>query len=116
MKALLINSLTREITEVEGNFQDYKEIAKFLKCDYIETAHNYENNDAIFVDAEGLFNHQDTVIGNENYRWTAFKVADSHQECFVGNGILVGHTNSGNSKDAKTKMEELKSQITFLYI
>jgi hypothetical protein len=106
MKALLINSLTREITEVEGNFQDYREIAKFLKCEYIEGAHTYDNNDTIFVDEEGLFNHQGT----------GFEVADSHQEFFVGNGILVGHTNSGNSRDAKTKIEELKSQITFCYI
>jgi len=104
MKAILIDSTLKQIYEVEGNFQDYREIAKFLNCQYIEGATTFENQDTIFVDEEGLFNNHNT----------AFKVAGSHQPYFVGSGIVVGHTIGGNSRNVKSTIEKIEKLIKFL--
>ena len=53
MKAILIDSVNREVKEVEIG-KGIDEMYKFLQCDCFTIASYLDKQDAIFVDDEGL--------------------------------------------------------------
>ena len=102
MKAILIDVKKRDIREVEvSGLQDwYKEIG----CELVTTALNLNESDSIMVDDEGLF-----FIDNDS---SFFSVKGGHQP-FIGNGLVVGCEDNGESTEPCVTVDDLKKIIKF---
>lgn len=101
MKAILIDSINKEVKEVEIG-KGIDEMYKFLNCDCFTIASYLEKNDAIFVDDEGLMNGPDVFFTYEG----------SHQP-FAGNGLIMGCDDMGESVDCKITLDEVKKKVNF---
>ncbi len=104
MRTLHINAETQTITETECNGLADEQAAVGGN---IESAHYFENGtDRIMVNEDGLYSlPQDTG-------W--FFVEGAFNP-FKGNGIVVGvNEDTGETIDAQTSLEELKSKIKFM--
>ena len=102
MKAILIDTVNRTVTEVDAKgLQDYY---RLLNCEMIEVAIHLGNEDVIYVDEEGLF--------KQGTSYFTFKGA--HQP-FKGNGIVVGTDNdSGETIDCKSDLDTIKRSVRFV--
>lgn len=102
MKAILIDTVNRTVTEVDAKgLQDYY---RLLNCDMVEVATHLGNEDVLYVDEEGLFK-QDT-------RWFKFK---GGSQPYKGNGIVVGtNVRTGNTIACKSDLETIKRCVEFL--
>jgi len=89
MKAILIDSINREVKEVEIG-KGIDEMYKFLQCECFTIASYLDKQDAIFVDDEGLMNGTDSFFTYEG----------AHQP-FAGNGLIMGCDDMGESEDCK---------------
>ena len=105
MKGILIDVENEQIKFVEVG-KDIDAIYEQINCDCF-TVINIENDDVIYVDDEGLFKL------NEDSKF--FYLEGSHQP-IVGNGLILGTDDEGDSVDAKSKLEDIKDRITFLTI
>lgn len=101
MKAILINSEKRQVSEVEYN-GDYKEINRLIGSEVFCIGAYLPNDDCVFVDDEGLLKEPKFF----------FKVP-SYPNPLAGNGLVLGTNGFGESTSAKSKLEELKKQILF---
>jgi len=101
MKAILINSKTKEVKEVEMG-KDYREIYKQLECELFTIGAYLDKEDAIFVDDEGLMNGTDVF----------FTFEGAHQP-FAGNGLIMGCDDEGESVDCKVDIDEVKNKVKF---
>jgi hypothetical protein len=82
-----------------------KDWYKHIGCSMVEVAHYFDNDhDSIMVDEEGLF----TMDNNSKF----FSVVGGHQP-FIGNGLVVGVDNRGNSVDPCISVEEVRSKVKF---
>ena len=104
MKAIFINTKDRTITEIEGQFSDYKEINKVLESRYMTHALELKGRDCVFVDDEGLLDET-----QDNF----FYYEKGHQP-FAGHGIILGHDKKGNTADVKISLDEVKSKVKFM--
>lgn len=104
MNVILIDTENQTIKSIElkGKLQEYYNLIG-NGCNLVEIAHRFENEDVIFVDEEGLFNDHKFgfVIGGNPY---------------IGNGIVVGTTENGESKDCVSTEDEIRNQIFFTSI
>jgi hypothetical protein len=102
MKAIFINAVIGEITEIQIE-NDWREIAPKIGngCKYFETPFRFENDDVIFCDEEALI-HQ---------RYKGFFMIN--QQTIAGNGLILGMDKIGVSVDAKSSLEDIKKQIFF---
>jgi len=109
-KAYLIDVNAETVTLVnvdKVNGHCLTSIYKFLDCSCMTVATQYDNGDAIFVNDEGL------LTQNEESKF--FEVEGAHQP-FIGNGLLMGSDEEGDTQDIKTDFEEFKRKIKFLSI
>jgi hypothetical protein len=101
-KAILINVEAQTITETTiGHYSDiYKAIGN--GCNTFECSAELENGDTVFVDENGL-NHDPKgcfIMTNWGYP-------------LVGNAIILGSNEEGESVDCQSTVEELKAQVKF---
>ena len=101
MKAILIDSINKEVKEVEIG-KGIDEMYKFLNCQCFTIATYLPKDDAIFVDDEGLMNGTDVFF--------TYEVA--HQP-FAGNGLIMGCDDEGESVDCKISFTEVKDKVKF---
>jgi len=103
MRALKINSELRIIEEVQIN--DWREISKAIgnNCDTIAAPVQFDNNDTIYVDDEGLFHPFNGGYMFENWSYP-----------IVGNGIIQGTDDEGESTEPITTKEELEKTIIWV--
>ena len=101
MKAILIDSINREVKEVEIG-KGIDEMYKFLQCECFTIASYLDKQDAIFVDDEGLMNGTDSFFTYEG----------AHQP-FAGNGLIMGCDDMGESEDCKVDLTEVKNKVKF---
>lgn len=101
MKAILINSETCQVTEVEytGNWES---ISTWIgnKCDTFTCVQLYENGDTAYVDDEGLFNGTITAFKHENY-----------PDPLVGNALILGTDETGESVDVSTPLSQVQKDV-----
>ena len=101
MKAILIDSINKEVKEVEIG-KGIDEMYKFLQCQCFTIASYLPKEDAIFVDDEGLMNGTDVFFTYEG----------AHQP-FAGNGLIMGCDDEGESVDCKIGLTEVKEKVKF---
>ena len=101
MKAILIDSINKEVKEVEIG-KGIDEMYKFLNCQCFTIASYLPKEDAIFVDDEGLMNGTDVF----------FTFEGAHQP-FAGNGLICGSDKDGETTDCKIDIDEVKSKVQF---
>jgi hypothetical protein len=103
MKAIKIDVVNKTISEVEIN--DYKEIYGVIGngCHTFCCPVSFDNEDTIFCDDESLL--QDEVEG-------CFIMEDWSYP-LVGNAVILGIDEEGESVDYKSNIEDIKSKIIF---
>jgi hypothetical protein len=101
MKAYVINSTDKTVTEVEY-VGDYTEIYKLGGFDNFECVYP-GNGDAIYVDGEGL------LTCDEDTNWFAL---DGGQ-ALAGNGVVLGTDEEGESVSPEITLKDLKKRISF---
>lgn len=101
MKAILIDSINKEVKEVEIG-KGIDKMYEFLNCQCFTIATYLPKEDAIFVDDEGLMNGTDSFFTYEG----------AHQP-FAGNGLIMGCDDMGESEDCKVDLTEVKNKVKF---
>jgi hypothetical protein len=104
MKAYVINSTDKTVTEVEFK-GDYTEIYKLGGFDNFEGVY-LDDGDTIYVDGEGLL-----TANNETTWFTVKKPLLSG--ALAGNGVVLGTDEEGESVTPKITLEDLKKKIEF---
>jgi hypothetical protein len=106
MNAILIDVQNENVRMVEINKDSVlKDWYRHIGCSMVEVAHYFDNDhDSIMVDEEGLFS-----MDNDS---KFFSVVGGHQP-FIGNGLVVGVDNRGNSVDPCISVEEVRSKVKF---
>ena len=102
MRAIFIDPKEQIIQEIQYN-GDYKEISKIIGCQYFTVACDLPNGDTIYVDDEGLFNSDNDF----------FNISHGFQP-YAGKALIVHTDSDGNSRAAKSTIEDLKSDIIFI--
>ena len=101
MKAILIDSINKEVKEVEMG-KGIDEMYKHIGCDIFTIGMHLPKRDAIFVDDEGLMNNP-----------TNFFVYKGAHQPFAGNGLIMGCDSKGESIDCKIDINEVKKNVEF---
>lgn len=109
MKTIVINPKDRTITEAEYN-GDFKEIYTLLSFEDFEvdtfTAVRIDESETIFVDDNGLINH------NGNYNGF-FYVKGDYPVMLAGKGIILATDAEGESIGTKLTLDQVKDMILF---
>lgn len=102
-KAILIDVVNKEISFTTINH--YKEIYNAIGhgCNTFDCPYQFPNGDSLYVDDEGLLH--DDVHG-------CFILEGWYSPC-VGNAIILGTNDEGESIDCKSTLEEIQKQIKF---
>ena len=105
MKAILINSVNKTVTEVTLNDDEpiLNQFYKLIGCDIIEIAHYINKNNSIIVDEEGLLKPQNHF----------FFYKKAHQP-FAGNGLITGINENGDAVSCNISLVEAALNIEFL--
>lgn len=102
MKAILIDVVNQTITET--TISNYKEIYQKIgnECSLFTCPIEFENSDVIYVDDEGLLKevHGGFMMNGWNYP-------------LIGNAIILGTDEEGESVDYASNIEEIKRKIIF---
>ncbi len=88
---------------MEEGDNELQSIYEHLECNYIEAPHRLENDDIVFVDEEGMLkecNHFFYILGAP--------------QPYAGSGLILGDAGMGESGDAESELEEIKSRVKFL--
>lgn len=105
MKAILIDPFDETVTEVEHN-GDYRQIYTLLSHPEHPvscfTVVQIENNDAIFVDDEGLLKDPKYFFSYEGY-----------PQPLAGKGLILGTNDEGDSVDVVTTVDDIKKRVSF---
>lgn len=104
MKAIKIDATNQTVTEIEidGSLDD---IYKHVECRCFAIGAYFENEDAVYVDDEGL------LVGKEAF----FELEGITSYPLAGNSLIVGtDMNTGKSIDCQTTLEEVKQKVSFL--
>ena len=105
MKAILIDVLNENVRMVEVDDNDVlRSWYKHIGCSMVEVGHYFNNHDSVLVDEEGLFS-----IDNDS---KFFTIKGGHQP-FIGNGLVVGVNNKGESVDPHISVDEVRSMVEF---
>jgi hypothetical protein len=103
-KALLIDVVNKTVSNV--TVKRYQEIYDHIGngCHLFCIPYTFENEDSLYADDEALL--QDTIIGG-------FMLPDWHSP-IIGNAIILGSDDEGESVDCKTKAATILEDIIFL--
>ena len=101
MKALKIDVVNKTVSTID--IKDYKEIYAAIGngCELFCCPIEFDNGDTLYSDDEGLLH--ENVEG-------CFALNDWNYP-LVGNAIILGSDDEGESADAKTKAEDILNQI-----
>ena len=103
MRAILIDAYNTQIREVDIDEENLlPSMYAQLKCSTFECAMMMEGGETLYVDEEGLLN------GTQ----VAFEFEGGHQP-FMGNGLILGTNEEGESVDTKLTAEGVSKQVTF---
>lgn len=105
MKAVLINPKLNIVTEIDysGN---YKDISKLTECSIFTAVYPFDNcEDTIYLDDEGL-------LKTSNYCFT-FDCDNGQSQTLMGNALIIGTDEQGNSTDIETSIDEIKKRVSF---
>lgn len=104
MQAYFINPFSQNVTTVDydGN---YESISRLIDASrgYFDVVRLYDNQDAAFVDDEGLY--------VENQR---FWIHRNYPQPLAGKALVLGCNDMGDSIEPKTSFEELVGDIRFI--
>lgn len=102
-KAFKINVENRKIEEI--TISSFTDISKEIGngCGLITAPIIFDNEDTIYVDDEGMFNDYGGGFMMEDWAYP-----------LVGNGVLLGSNEEGDSVDVKTTKEELEKMIKWV--
>ena len=102
MKALFIDVINETITETTiGNYKEiYQKIAN--DCSIFTCPVEFENSDIIYVDDEGLLKEVHGGFMMNGWKYP-----------LIGNAIILGADDEGESIDYASDVEEIKKQIIF---
>ena len=105
MKAILINPKLQTINEINYS-GDNKEIYKLTECSTFTAIYPFDNcEDTIYLDDEGL-------LKSSNYCFT-FRCDDGRNQPLMGNALVLGADDEGESKDVETSIDEIKKRVSF---
>ena len=105
MKAILINPKLQTINEINYS-GDYKDIYKLTECSTFTCVYPFNlNEDTIYLDDEGL-------LKPSNYCFT-FKYDNGYVQPLMGNALVLGADDEGESKDVETSIDEIKRRVSF---
>ena len=104
MRALKINVETKTITEVVLS-EDFRDISREIGngCEYFCIPYSFANDDSLYADDESLLRRNDIKGG--------FMLSDDWSYPIVGNAIILGTDDEGNSIDCKTNVDDFKDII-----
>ena len=102
MKAILIDPNKQVIMDVvidkKNGLQDYYD---HMECDTFAVPHYLENEDALYVDDEGLLKQGQQYFKLDGWIYPV-----------AGPALIVGtNVNTGDSVNAKTKVEDLEGKV-----
>lgn len=103
MKAVLIDSKNRTVTDVEYN-GDYRQIYSLIGCGCFTIVRNLPDNDDLFVDDEGLLH----LTGD-----TPFFTVPWYPSPLAGSGLILNSNDEGDSADAKHDAEFYRRHVRF---
>ena len=102
MKAILINPKLQTIKEINYS-GDYKDIYKLTECSTFTCVYPFHlNEDVIYLDDEGL-------LKESNYCFT-FRCDNGHNPPLMGNALIVGTDEQGDSQDIESSIEMIKEK------
>lgn len=104
MKALKIDTKLKQVIEIElekGLKPIYEQIGN--DCNTFACPVTFDNNDALHCDDEGLFHEFDGGIMMKDWSYP-----------IVGNLLVIGTNDEGESVDCKTTKEQLEKQIIWV--
>ena len=105
MKAILINPKLQTINHVDYS-GDYKDIQKLTECSTFTAIYPFDNcEDTIYLDDEGL-------LKPSNYCFT-FDCDNGTSQPLMGNALVLGADDEGESKDVETSIDEIKRRVSF---
>lgn len=108
MKAILIDPDTQTITDVDDNFEDFREIQRIIECSCFTIAGGigeYPNHDCVFCDDEGMLKFN-----------LFFTKMDHYPTPLAGRILVLGATADGGSTDVHITKTELTKQVQFMNI
>ena len=105
-KALLIDVSTKKITEIELD-SHFESISKAIGngCQYFCCPYSFSNEDSIYADDESLL-RVDSIKGGF--------VLEGYSGTIVGNAIILGTDDEGDSVDVKHTCDEISERIIFI--
>lgn len=106
-KGIKINSelQTLEYVTLGNDFRDiYPIIGEF--CTLFECPIIFENRDTVYVDEEGLYQGYTKGFIFEGFEYKKI----------LGNGLILGSNEDGESEDVKYTIEDLQDKIAFFEV
>lgn len=104
MRAILIDSTKKEITEVNvsksGTLQDWYSL---IGCEIVEVGHYINNKDSILVDEEGMMGKPTSF----------FSYKGARHPYFAGNGLIVGVDENGESVSCSLVASDVVKMVSF---
>lgn len=106
MKAIKINVETKTLDPIEIS-KDWREIPKQIGngCDIFCVPIKFDNNDCLYADDESLLRMDDIKGGFSMEGWNY---------PIVGNALIIGTNDEGDSVDCVTEIEELSQKLFFI--
>lgn len=110
--AILVDSKNKEIKRVEVG-DGIEDIYKHLGCDTFDIV-NLGGGVDMFIDDEGLLKNAwvDQETG-EKHNMTGIKLA-GYPQVIMGNGLIMGHNEEGESIDSPVSVEQVEAVVTFV--
>ena len=106
MKAILINPKLQTINYVDYS-GDYRDISKLTECTTFTAVYPFDNcEDTIYLDDEGL-------LKPSNYCFT-FRCDDGRNQPLMGNALILGTDDEGESKDVESTIEIIQDRVVFV--
>lgn len=104
MKAFFINPFSKKITTVDYD-GDYQSISRLIDASrgYFDVVRLYGNQDAAFVDDEGLYVEDQQFWIHRNY-----------PQPLAGKALVLGCNDEGDSIEPQTSFETLTKDIQFI--
>ena len=101
MKAILIDPHSETISEVVYS-GDWKSIKLWIDADAFDVV-SIGNDDAVYVDDEGLYKERLKFFHMKGW---------PHPLC--GKALVLGETQTGDTKDVHTSLDEFRSKVKFM--
>jgi len=107
MKAILINSIERTVTELtlDGRANMLQQWYKAMNVELVQVGHYINEHDSVLVDEEGLLKQPEHF----------FEYDGAHQP-FAGNGLVVGVDEEGETVGCDISLEEVTAKVTFKHL